>query len=69
MDWLSKQQAEILCKDKIIRIPRSGKEPLEVQGDKSGAVVGIISFLKIVRLRSAYVKVTQPFWLLFQTHQ
>ncbi|KAJ0547723.1 putative transcription factor interactor and regulator CCHC(Zn) family [Helianthus annuus] len=46
MDWLSKQQAEILCKEKIIRIPRSGKEPLEVQGDKSGAVVGIISFLK-----------------------
>ncbi|KAJ0576928.1 putative transcription factor interactor and regulator CCHC(Zn) family [Helianthus annuus] len=30
MDWLSKQQAEILCKEKIIRIPRSGKEPLEV---------------------------------------
>ncbi|KAF5823820.1 putative nucleotidyltransferase, Ribonuclease H [Helianthus annuus] len=46
MDWLSKQQAEILCKEKIIRIPRSGQEPLEVQGDKSGAVVGIISFLK-----------------------
>ncbi|KAJ0927040.1 putative nucleotidyltransferase, Ribonuclease H [Helianthus annuus] len=46
MDWLSKQQAEILCKEKIIRIPRSGKEPLEVQGDKSGAVVGIIAFLK-----------------------
>uniref|UniRef100_A0A251V6N1 Putative reverse transcriptase domain, Ribonuclease H-like domain protein n=1 Tax=Helianthus annuus TaxID=4232 RepID=A0A251V6N1_HELAN len=46
MDWLSKQQAEILCKEKIIRIPRSGKEPLKVQGDKSGAVVGIISYLK-----------------------
>ncbi|KAJ0770962.1 putative transcription factor interactor and regulator CCHC(Zn) family [Helianthus annuus] len=46
MDWLSPQQAEILCKEKIVRIPRSGKEPLEVQGDKSGAVVGIISFLK-----------------------
>ncbi|KAJ0636963.1 putative nucleotidyltransferase, Ribonuclease H [Helianthus annuus] len=38
--------AEILCSEKIIRIPRSGQEPLEVQGDKSGAVVGIISFLK-----------------------
>ena len=46
MDWLSQQQAEILCKEKIVRIPRSGKEPLEIQGDKSGAVVGIISFLK-----------------------
>ncbi|KAF5766693.1 putative nucleotidyltransferase, Ribonuclease H [Helianthus annuus] len=46
MDWLSLHHAEILCKEKIIRIPRSKQEPLEVQGDKSGAVVGIISFLK-----------------------
>ncbi|MFS8007030.1 putative nucleotidyltransferase, Ribonuclease H [Helianthus anomalus] len=46
MDWLSQHQAEILCKEKIVRIPHSGREPLEVQGDKSGAVVGIISFLK-----------------------
>ncbi|KAJ0522988.1 putative nucleotidyltransferase, Ribonuclease H [Helianthus annuus] len=46
MDWLSQHQAEILCSEKIIRIPRSGQEPLEVQGDKSGAVAGIISFLK-----------------------
>ncbi|KAJ0607231.1 putative nucleotidyltransferase, Ribonuclease H [Helianthus annuus] len=46
MDWLSQHQEEILCSEKIIRIPRSSQEPLEVQGDKSGAVVGIISFLK-----------------------
>ncbi|KAJ0852194.1 putative nucleotidyltransferase, Ribonuclease H [Helianthus annuus] len=46
MDWLSQQQAEILCKEKIVRIPRSGKESLEVQGDKSGVVIGIISFRK-----------------------
>ncbi|KAF5809961.1 putative nucleotidyltransferase, Ribonuclease H [Helianthus annuus] len=46
MDWLSQHQAEILCSEKIIRIPRLGQEPLEVQSDKSGAVVGIISFLK-----------------------
>ncbi|KAJ0901786.1 putative nucleotidyltransferase, Ribonuclease H [Helianthus annuus] len=46
MDWLSQHHAEILCKEKVIRIPRSSQEPLEVQGDKSGVVVGIISFLK-----------------------
>ncbi|KAF5798896.1 putative nucleotidyltransferase, Ribonuclease H [Helianthus annuus] len=46
IDWLSHQQAEILCNEKIVRIPRSGKEPLIIHGDKSGAVVGIISFLK-----------------------
>ncbi|KAJ0555993.1 putative nucleotidyltransferase, Ribonuclease H [Helianthus annuus] len=46
MDWLSRHQAEIICKEKIVRIPRSGKESLVIRGDKSGAVVGIISFLK-----------------------
>ncbi|MFS7996640.1 putative nucleotidyltransferase, Ribonuclease H [Helianthus anomalus] len=46
MDWLSQHKAEIICKDKIVRILRLGKQPLEVQGDKSGVVVGIISFLK-----------------------
>ncbi|KAF5767636.1 putative nucleotidyltransferase, Ribonuclease H [Helianthus annuus] len=46
MDWLSQHHAEILCKEKVIRIPRSSQEPLQVQGDKSGAVVGIISYLK-----------------------
>ncbi|KAJ0640579.1 putative transcription factor interactor and regulator CCHC(Zn) family [Helianthus annuus] len=46
MDWLSQHHAEILCKEKVIRIPCSSQEPLEVQGDKSGAVVGIISYLK-----------------------
>ena len=46
MDWLSHHQAEIVCKEKIVRIPRSGEEPLMIRGDKSGAVEGIISFLK-----------------------
>ncbi|KAM0070969.1 putative nucleotidyltransferase, Ribonuclease H [Helianthus debilis subsp. tardiflorus] len=47
MNWLSQHQAEILCRKKIVRIPRSGEEPLVIRGDKSGAVVGIISFLKV----------------------
>ncbi|KAJ0600504.1 putative aspartic peptidase domain superfamily [Helianthus annuus] len=46
MDWLLQHQAEIICKEKIVRIPRSGEEPLMIHGDRSGAVVGIISFLK-----------------------
>uniref|UniRef100_A0A251VPE0 RNA-directed DNA polymerase n=1 Tax=Helianthus annuus TaxID=4232 RepID=A0A251VPE0_HELAN len=58
MDWLSQHQAEILCSEKIIRIPRSGQEPLEVQGDKSGAVVGIISFLKAQKcLRKGHIAI------------
>ncbi|KAI3742464.1 hypothetical protein L1987_60147 [Smallanthus sonchifolius] len=46
MDWLSKNQAEIVCREKIVRIPIPSGEILSVQGKKSGAVVGIISFMK-----------------------
>src|ERR1043165_9589256 len=46
MDWLSKQHAEILCQEKIIRIPLPSGEFLSIQGDRGGAMVGIISYLK-----------------------
>ncbi|KAI3814996.1 hypothetical protein L1987_14646 [Smallanthus sonchifolius] len=46
MDWLSKNQAEIICKDKIVHIPLTSGEILSVKGEKSGAVVGIISYMK-----------------------
>ncbi|KAK9075551.1 hypothetical protein SSX86_003876 [Deinandra increscens subsp. villosa] len=46
MDWLSENRAEILCKEKVVRIPLEGGEVLTVQGEKGGAVTGIISFLK-----------------------
>ena len=46
MDWLSKQHAEILCQEKIVRIPLPSGEFLSVQGDPGGAMMGIISFLK-----------------------
>src|ERR1044071_6360698 len=46
MDWLSKQHAEILCQEKIVRIPLPSGELLSIQGDRGGAMVGIISYLK-----------------------
>ncbi|KAI3806831.1 hypothetical protein L1987_22746 [Smallanthus sonchifolius] len=46
MDWLSENQAEIICSEKIVRIPLSSGEILSVQGERSGAVMGIISFMK-----------------------
>ncbi|KAJ0435005.1 putative transcription factor interactor and regulator CCHC(Zn) family [Helianthus annuus] len=42
MDWLSKHRAEILCQEKMVRIPRRSGKPLIVQGDKGGEVTGII---------------------------
>ncbi|KAI3815655.1 hypothetical protein L1987_15333 [Smallanthus sonchifolius] len=46
MDWLSKNQAEIICREKIVRIPLPSGETFSVQGEKVGAVMGIISFIK-----------------------
>ncbi|KAI3695668.1 hypothetical protein L1987_78667 [Smallanthus sonchifolius] len=34
MDWLSKNQAEIVCREKIVRIPLPSGEILSVQGEK-----------------------------------
>ncbi|KAI3786426.1 hypothetical protein L1987_40093 [Smallanthus sonchifolius] len=44
MDWLSKNQAEIICHEKIVRIPLPSGETLSIQGKRVGAVMGIISF-------------------------
>ncbi|KAF5818242.1 putative nucleotidyltransferase, Ribonuclease H [Helianthus annuus] len=46
MDWLSQHRAEILCNEKIVRIPGFGSEPLMIRGDKRSAVENIISLLK-----------------------
>ncbi|GJQ97323.1 putative reverse transcriptase domain-containing protein [Tanacetum coccineum] len=35
MDWLSKNKAEIVCHEKIVRIPMEGGEILRVQGEHS----------------------------------
>ncbi|XP_022032453.1 uncharacterized protein LOC110933543 [Helianthus annuus] len=55
MDWLSKHQAEILSKEKIVCIPLPDGESLSVQGHRSGAVVGIISAMQAQKcLRKGY---------------
>ncbi|XP_022000061.1 uncharacterized protein LOC110897604 [Helianthus annuus] len=46
MDWLSKHRADIICKEKIVRIPLPSGESLSVQGHRSGATVSIISSMK-----------------------
>ena len=35
MDWLSKHRAEILCQEKMVRIPRRSGRPLIIQVDKA----------------------------------
>ncbi|GKB23637.1 putative reverse transcriptase domain-containing protein [Tanacetum coccineum] len=35
MDWLSKNKAEIVCHEKVVRIPMEGGEILRVQGERT----------------------------------
>ncbi|GKA70419.1 putative reverse transcriptase domain-containing protein, partial [Tanacetum coccineum] len=35
MDWLSKNKAEIVCREKVVRIPLKGGEVLRVQGERT----------------------------------
>ncbi|KAI3797375.1 hypothetical protein L1987_32631 [Smallanthus sonchifolius] len=58
MDWLSKNQAEIICRDNIVRLPFPSGEALSIQGEKSGAVVGIIFFMKAQKcLRKGHIAI------------
>ncbi|KAJ0871367.1 putative nucleotidyltransferase, Ribonuclease H [Helianthus annuus] len=55
MDWLSKHGADILCKEKIMRVPLPSGESLSVKGHRSGATVNIISSMKAHKcLRKGY---------------
>ncbi|XP_035837010.1 uncharacterized protein LOC110893395 [Helianthus annuus] len=55
MDWLSKHQAEILCKEKVVCIPLPSGEFLSVQGHHNGVMVGIISAMQAQKcLRKGY---------------
>ncbi|XP_021971379.1 uncharacterized protein LOC110866541 [Helianthus annuus] len=46
MDWLSTNQAEVVCYDKIIRIPLPNNETLLVHGEKNEMPLRIISCMK-----------------------
>ncbi|XP_076903022.1 uncharacterized protein LOC143557964 [Bidens hawaiensis] len=55
MDWLSKNHAEIVCFEKIIRIPLPNGETLLIHGEKSGAKLQLINCMKARKfLRKGY---------------
>lgn len=62
MDWLSKNQPEIVCLDKIVRIPLLSGEVLSVQGERSGASFQIKSCMKAHKyLRKGYTAILALF--------
>ncbi|KAD6796137.1 hypothetical protein E3N88_07033 [Mikania micrantha] len=46
MDWLSNNQAEVVCQNKVIRIPLPNGNTLIVQGERAGRKLGIISCMR-----------------------
>ncbi|XP_024964381.1 uncharacterized protein LOC112504666 [Cynara cardunculus var. scolymus] len=56
MDWLSENQAEIVCSEKVIWIPQDGNDLIEIQGDKSDRKIKLVSCIKMQKyLRKEYV--------------
>ncbi|XP_021974811.1 uncharacterized protein LOC110869916 [Helianthus annuus] len=56
MDWLSKNKAEIICPEKLVRIPRSGGEAIVIHGDRKSLKSRIISVMnKHKMLRKGYL--------------
>ncbi|XP_076925978.1 uncharacterized protein LOC143588994 [Bidens hawaiensis] len=50
MDWLSHNQAEVLCAEKLIRIPLPSGEILIIQGEKPDRTLKIISCMNARKL-------------------
>ncbi|KAD5802711.1 hypothetical protein E3N88_14071 [Mikania micrantha] len=46
MDWLSDNQAEVVCQNKVIRITLPNGNTLIVQGERAGRKLGIISCMR-----------------------
>nr|GFB44722.1 putative reverse transcriptase domain-containing protein [Tanacetum cinerariifolium] len=47
MDWLSKHKAEIVCHEKVVRIPMESGEILNVQGEHTPGIAKALSNVKV----------------------
>ena len=56
MDWLSKNHAEVVCFEKLIRIPIPNGEVLVIHGDTKGAFLRLLNVMKAHKfLRKGYL--------------
>ncbi|XP_076906112.1 uncharacterized protein LOC143562087 [Bidens hawaiensis] len=49
MDWLAKFKAEIVCNDKVVKIPLSDGETIMIQREKSGSILSLVSHIKVLK--------------------
>ncbi|GKF91149.1 hypothetical protein Tco_0274850, partial [Tanacetum coccineum] len=65
MDWLSNHKAEIICHEKVVRIPLLGGEVLRVLGEKSEKKVRQLMSVKAKEKKQEEVVVVKDFLEVF----
>ncbi|GJR45105.1 hypothetical protein Tco_1313208 [Tanacetum coccineum] len=65
MDWLAYHRALIDCYEKIVRIPLSNGEILEVQGEKPEKDLGSLACIKVDKKKLDDIRVVRDFTEVF----
>ncbi|GKD15150.1 putative reverse transcriptase domain-containing protein [Tanacetum coccineum] len=61
MDWLSQNRAEIVCHEKVVRIPLESGEILCVQGERTPGIAKALSNVKVDEPKLSDISVVQDF--------
>ncbi|GJY23890.1 putative reverse transcriptase domain-containing protein [Tanacetum coccineum] len=61
MDWLSKHKAEIVCHEKVVRIPFESGETLLVQGERTPGIAKALSNVKVDEPKLSDISVVRDF--------
>ncbi|GJV99542.1 putative reverse transcriptase domain-containing protein [Tanacetum coccineum] len=61
MDWLSEHKAEIVCHEKVVRIPLEGGEILYVQGERTLGIAKALSNVKVNEPKLSDISIIRDF--------
>nr|GFD10752.1 putative reverse transcriptase domain-containing protein [Tanacetum cinerariifolium] len=61
MDWLSEHKAEIVCHEKVVRIPMESGEILIVQGERTQGIAKALSNVKVDAPELSNISVVRDF--------
>ncbi|GKD73488.1 hypothetical protein Tco_1331770 [Tanacetum coccineum] len=61
MDWLSEHKAEIVCHEKVVRIPLESGEILRVQGERTSGIAKALSNVKVDKPEFSDIFVVRDF--------
>ncbi|GJZ04549.1 putative reverse transcriptase domain-containing protein [Tanacetum coccineum] len=61
MDWLSKHKAEIVCHEKVVRIPLESGEILHVQGERTPGIAKALRNVKVDEPKLSDISVVRDF--------